>query len=314
MPSLRQLQYLVALSDCRHYRRAAERVGVTQPTLSAQLTALEERLGIPLVERGRAQVVLTSAGEQVLSIARKIVAAIKDIEDIAASHRKEMSGVIRLGLPPTIGPHLLPPVVTAMREIYPDLRLYIRENLPDALPDALAQGVHDLLILPLPVRGDDVETSPLFREPLFFAVPSSHRLAAQQEIQPDDLAGEPVLTLEQGHALHHQVQALCQEFQARLLYDYEGTSLATLHQMVEMGFGTTFLPGLYVRSAVEPGRGIRLLAIKGRHLQRTIGLAWRRASPQEKTFRKFGGLICGVVKRQFPDFPVLGETAGPQAR
>lgn len=309
MPSLRQLQYLVALSDCRHYRRAAERVGVTQPTLSAQLTALEERLGVSLIERGRSQIVLTSAGEQVLGVARKITAAVKDIEDIAASHRKEMSGVIRLGVPPTIGPHLLPPVVTAMRETYPDLRLYIRENLPDALPEALAQGVHDLLILPLPLRGDDLETAPLFREPLFFAVPSNHRLAEKQDILPDDLAGEPVLTLEQGHALHHQVQDLCQEFRAQLLYDYEGTSLATLHQMVEMGFGTTFLPGLYVKSAVETGDGIKLLAFKGRNLQRTIGLAWRRASPQESTFRKFGVLVRGVVKRQFPDFLVLSEAA-----
>ena len=152
--------------------------------------ALERRLGVQLAERNRAPVILTSAGEQVLAVAKRIVAAVQEIHDIAQIHRQGMSGVVRLGLPISISPHLLPAFIPALHADYPELRFHIRENFPNSLPDALTEGKHDLLILPLPLRGEDFESMRIFREPLYFAVPSDHRLAALDAIDPRELGGE----------------------------------------------------------------------------------------------------------------------------
>ena len=304
MPSLRQLQYFVALSETGHYRLAAEKVGVSQPTLSAQLLELERRLGVQLAERNRAPVILTGAGEQVLAAAKRIVVAVQEIHDIAKTHRQGMCGVVRLGLPASVSPHLLPVFIPALHADFPELRFHIRENFPNFLPDALSQGKHDLLILPLPLRGGDFDSLRLFREPLYLAVPSDHRLAALDAVDPRELSGESVLALEKGHALHEQVQLICDEFGARLLQDFEGTSLNTLHQMVATGLGLTFLPGLYARSVANPDSGIKLLTLKGKPLYRTIGLAWRRSSPQIETFHRIAGYLREAVKRNYPDFLV----------
>lgn len=307
MPSLRQLQYFVALSETGHYRLAAERVGVSQPTLSAQLLELERRLGVQLAERNRAPVILTGAGEQVLAAAKRIMATVQEVEDIAQTCRQGMSGVVRLGLPASISPHLLPAFVPALHADYPELRFYIRENFPNFLPDALAQGKHDLLLLPLPVRGGDFESLRVFREPLYLSVPSDHRLAALDAVDPRELSGESVLALEKGHALHEQVQLICDEFGACLLHDFEGTSLNTLHQMVATGLGLTFLPGLYARSVANQDSGVKLLTLKGKPLYRTIGLAWRRSSPQIETFHRIAGYVREAVKRNYPDFLIYNH-------
>ena len=302
MPSLRQLQYLAALSETGHYRLAAEKAGVSQPTLSAQLMVLERRLGIQLAERNRAPVILTSAGEQSVVVAKRVVAAIQDIHDIAQAHRQDMSGVVRLGIPTSISPHLLPAFIPALHADCPGLRLHIRENFPNSLPDALAEGKHDLLILPLPLHREDFETLRVFREPLYLAVPIDHRLATLDAIDPKEIRGEPVLALEKGHALHEQVQLICEAYGALMLRDFEGTSLNTLHQMAATGLGLTFLPGLYARSIATPESGIKLLTLRGKPLHRTIGLAWRRSSPQTETFRRIASYLRAAVKRNFPDF------------
>lgn len=302
MPSLRQLQYFVALSETGHYRLAAEKVGVSQPTLSAQLLALERRLGVQLAERNRAPVIMTSAGEQVLAAAKRIMVAVQEINDIAQIHRQGMRGVVRLGLPTSISPQLLPAFIPALHADYPELRFHIRENFPNLLPDALTQGKHDLLILPLPLRGEDFETLRVFREPLYLAVPTDHRLAAQDAIDPKELGGESVLALERGHALHEQVQLICDEFGARVLHDFEGTSLNTLHQMAATGLGLTFLPGLYARSLARPDTSIKLLTLKGKPLYRTVGLAWRSSSPHVEDFRRIASYLRDAVKRNYPDF------------
>lgn len=303
MPSLRQLQYLVALRQTGHFRLAAERAGVSQPTLSAQLQALEQRLGAALIERNRSPVIFTPAGERILAVAETIVAGVREIHDIAQGQRQGMSGVIRLGLPASIGPYLLPFLLPTLHAEYPELRFHIRENYPAQLPDALASGTHDLLILPLPLRGDDFETERLLREPLYLAVPADHPLAAGDMIEAAELAGQSILALEKGHALHEQVQALCDEFGARMLHDYEGTSLNTLHQMAATGLGFTFLPGLYARAGNHPG--IKLLTIKSKPLSRTIGLVWRKSSPLADTYRLIATQLRACIRQNYPDFLVL---------
>jgi LysR family transcriptional regulator, hydrogen peroxide-inducible genes activator len=303
MPSLRQLQYLVLLRRTGHFRLAAEKAGVSQPTLSAQLQALEQKLGVQLAERGRSPVIFTQAGEQIVRIAERIVASVKEIEDTAKSQRGGVEGVIKLGLPTSIGPYLLPYLLPQLRSEYPALRFHIRENLPAALPDQLANGTHDLIMLPLPVRADDFEVVRLFREPIHLAVPADHPLASLDSIDASELQGQDILALERGHALHDQVQMICDDFGARVSHDYEGTSLNTLHQMVASGLGFTFLPGLYTQTGGLPG--IKLLSIKSKPVQRSIGLIWRKSSPLEKTYRSIAVRLKDCVKQRYTDFMIF---------
>ncbi len=305
MPSLRQIEYLVALADTRHFRRAAEKAGVSQPTLSAQLSTLEQRLGVQLVERNRSTVLLTPLGEEILAISRRVMRDVQEIRDLSASQRGELAGTIRLGLPPTIGPYLLPLVLPDLHKAHPDLKFYVREQVPNTLPGALAEGVHDVLLTPLPVLNSDIETVPVFREPLYVVVPDDHPLSAKGYVERSDLSGEAVLALEAGHQLHEQVEAICDEFGARLLFDYEGTSLDTLRQMIAMGMGISFLPGLFVHTALQRQTGAVALELKGRNLYRTIGMAWRKTSARQGDFQALLGFVKRTVERDFGSFALL---------
>lgn len=306
MPNLRQLEYLVAVADTRHFRRAAERANTTQPTLSEQLKALEERLGAQLVERTRSRVVMTPLGAQVTEIARRMLADANEIRVLAASGGRELSGIVRLGLPSTIGPYLLPRVIPELHREYPGLKLYVREELPHDLPRALDEGTHDVVITLLPVRGGDLVSEPLFREPLFLAVAADHPLAKKGSAQRSDLEGQDVLALGPGHQLHDVVLSLCEEFGARLRFDYEGTSLDTLREMVAMGLGITFLPGLYVRTVASRDKSIATLELDGRSVYRTVGMLWRRSSARQAGYEKLARMIRNAVEQEFKELMILG--------
>ncbi|HRD77606.1 MAG TPA: LysR substrate-binding domain-containing protein, partial [Hyphomicrobiaceae bacterium] len=243
MPSIRQLEYLVALAETRNFRRAAERTNTTQPTLSEQIKALEDRLGAQLVERSRSGTMLTPIGAQVVEISRRILKDSNDIKTVAAAGDSSLKGVLKLGTAATVGPYLLPLVVTSLHRAYPDLKLYVREQMPDSLPRALEEGSHDFIISPLPLRGDDLVSVELLREPLFLTVAADHPLATKERVERADLLDLEVLTLGPGHQLHDVVIALCEEFGARLRLDYEGTSLDMVREMVITGLGVTFMPG-----------------------------------------------------------------------
>lgn len=308
MPNLRQLEYLVALSETLHFRRAAERANTTQPTLSEQLKALETRLGAQLVERSKTRVMLTPLGEQVVEIARRMLADASEIRTLAASGSGDLSGILRLGLPPTIGPYLLPLVIPSLQETYPDLKLYVREELPSTLPVALEDGKYDLVISLLPAGGADLDCEPLFREPLMLAVSRSHPLANKASVKREELSGVDILALGKGHQLHDAVLALTEDFGAKLRYDYEGTSLDTLREMVAMNLGVTFLPGLYVDSVVSRDENIRILDLKGRKISRTVGLMWRTTSARRANYASLAGLFRLQIKKHFPSFTVLGSS------
>ncbi len=305
MPSIRQLEYLSALAETRHFRKAAEKVGVSQPTLSAQLSTLEQRLDVQLVERSRTNVMLTPVGDQILLIGRRVLRDVQEIRDLAASQRGALGGTIRLGLPPTIGPYLMPRVLPTLHKKHPDLKVYVREQIPSILPQSLAEGVHELIIAPLPVHSADFTSVPIFREPLFVVAPEEHPLAAKGFAERSDLSGEAVLALERGHQLHEQVEAICDEFGARLQFDFEGTSLDTLRQMVAMGMGISFLPGLYVKTALTSESGVVALEFKGRNLYRTIGMAWRKTSAREADYRALLEFVRQAVAREFQEFSLI---------
>lgn len=305
MPSIRQIEYLVALADIRHFRRAAEHVGVSQPTLSTQLSALEEELGVQLVERSRSAVLITPIGKQVLAVGRQVLRDMQVIQDIVAGQQGGLVGTVRLGLPPTIGPYLLPMMLPELHRDHPSLKFHIREDVPSALPRSLRDGLYDVIVAPLPVQSADFETVSIFREPLHVVVPEDHELARKGFVERSDLSGESVLALERGHQLHEQVEAICDEFGARLLFDYEGTSLDTLRQMVAMGMGISFLPDLFVKAALQQPAGVVPLELKGRALYRTIGMAWRRTSAREDDFRALIGFVRRTIDREFKSCTLL---------
>ena len=305
MANLRQLEYLVALADTLNFRRAAEKTNATQPTLSEQLKALECRLGVQLVERTRSRVILTPVGAQIVEIARRMLTDSGEIHALAASGGEELAGVLRLGLPPTIGPYLLPRVIPELQRAYPGLKLYLREEFPSVLPRALEEGRHDVIMSLLPVRGAELVSQPLFREPLYLAVGPEHPLAQKCVASRSDLEGEDVLALGPGYQLHDVVVALCREFGARLRTDYEGTSLDTLHEMVAMGLGITFLPGLYVKAIISPDTIIKTLELECRSVHRTVGLIWRRSSARQVSYEALASVLRGLVEREFEELSVM---------
>lgn len=301
MPSIRQLEYLVALAETRHFRRAAERCNTTQPTLSEQIKALEDRLGVQLVERGRTGALLTPVGQQVIEVARRMLRDANEIRSLASMGDSGLKGLLRLGLPATIGPYLLPSVVPNLHRAYPDLKLYVREELPQTLPRSLEDGTYDLIVTPLPVRNDDLVTVDLFREPLFLTVGADHPLARKERVERSDLEGQEILTLGPGHQLHDVVLALCSEFGARVRLDYEGTSLDMLREMVITGLGISFMPGLYVRRELTTDTGLKLLELHGRSIYRTIGMAWRRSTTREGSFERIAEMFRETIRTEYGD-------------
>jgi LysR family hydrogen peroxide-inducible transcriptional activator len=305
LPTVKQLRYLIALADSLHFRRAAEVLHVTQPTLSAQLQELEQRLGVQLVERSRSGVLMTATGEEIAGRARLVLQDIEDIVDLARQEDKPFSGLLRLGVLASLGPYLLPHILPELHRAYPELKLYVREGMPEDLLQALMQGNLDLLMHPVPVPENAVSSLRLFREPLVVALAREHPLAAKSTIRPGDLKGETILALEKGHRLHDQVRVLCEQFGATLSLDFEGTSLDTLRQMVAMGMGLTFLPALYVRSEIAAAGDVVVRSLGGKAPARTVGMIWRRQSARSTHYEALGNHIRDVVAGNLPEVTVL---------
>lgn len=300
-PSIRQIEYYVAIAEASSFRRAAQRLGVSQPTLTNQILALEEALGLQLFERSRAGTMATVAGRELLPGARRLLEEFQGLIDQAESVSRGPAGTYRLGVTPTLGPYLLPHVLPALHRHYSALKLYVREEAPRDLEAGLAAGKHDLILTPLPVDDPRLTVAPLFREPLKLVLSAEHPLASQEHIEPSDLAGEPVLTIEEHHHFHRQIQELCTRLRAQLRRDYEGTSLDTLRHMVVMGMGIAFLPALYVRSEIHRPSELRVTTVHGEVIERTHALAWRSAAPARLLFREIAAEISNLVARELPD-------------
>ena len=302
MPTLRQLEYLVTIADTLHFRRAAERSNTTQSTLSLQLKALEDRLGAELVARDKGQIRLTAVGADVVVIARRMLRDAQVIRDLARSRSSTLSGILRLGVPPSIGPSLLPRVVPWLSGSFPLLKLYVREDLAQYLMPSLCDGDHDLVIAALPLARDGITVRALMREPLYLTFASGHALAQLQTITVTDLRDVDILTLGPAHPLHHAVRPLCENAGARLRFDYEGTSLDMLREMAAMGLGATFLPGLYLRARGADSQDLVAREIAAQPLARTIAIAWRSAAPQAAAYARLADLIHAQLAADLPEF------------
>lgn len=291
MPTLRQFEYLVALADLRHFGRAAAATHCSQPTLSHQLGVLEKRLSVKLVERGSGNVELTPIGREIAQRAQKVLAEVRDIRDIATRSSDGMSGTLRFGVSPTLGPYLLPQIIALLHREHPDLRFYIREGIPDDQSQELARGSLDLLMGPLPMNGVDLEIEPLFRERLLVVCASDHPLAARSALTASDLHGTEILSLDRRHHYHHQIAALCSELGANLIPDYEGTSLDSLRQMVASGLGMAILPEFYLYSEAGGKTGIKVLKIRNWKASRSIALGWRRGAAYQLAYKQIARRI-----------------------
>ncbi|MFD2239080.1 hydrogen peroxide-inducible genes activator [Aureimonas populi] len=315
MPSLQQLRYLVAIADTKSFSRAARLTHVTQPTLSMQLRDMERRLGTRLVERNRSRVFLTPVGNEIVRRARAILNEVADIHSLAKAGAGGLTGVLRVGVVNTLGAYLLPILVPSLRETYPGLRLYVRDELPDILLDHLDEGRHDIVICPLPMLRDDFTFAPIFREPLQVVVPRSHPLAGRETIERADLKGETVLTMERGHRLFELVSQICAEAGAFVSNDYEGTSLDTLRQMVAMGMGIALLPSLYVRSEVQREELVVARSIAGDVPFRAIGIAWRKTSARSEDFERFAIAAKRILRERVSEVIMIeppGQRGSPK--
>ena len=304
--TLRQLRYLIALDDAKHYRRAAERCGISQPSLSAQVQNIEGALGVQLVERSRSGVALTPVGREVAERARRILDDVQGIVDFTAGAQRGLVGTIRLGAKPTLGPYLLPHVVAKLHRQHPELNLYVREGAPRELEHELSRGIHDVILAQLPVTGSELITQRMFREPLYLAVAADHPLASKADVVTADLKGLQVLSLSPNYHLHDQINALCQEFGATLLRDYEGTSLDALRQMVGMGMGVTFLPALYVRSEIPSRSEVVVKPLTGKSVTRSVGLVWRKSAGRAAAYKQIAEVMRDVVAQKFKNLIIEG--------
>jgi LysR family transcriptional regulator, hydrogen peroxide-inducible genes activator len=294
---LKDLRYLVAVADTRHFGHAAARCFVSQPTLSAQLKKLEEYLGVQLIERHPRRVALTEAGAQVVSRARRIIEASDEIVTLAELRRDPLAGRLRIALLPTIGPYLLPLVATRIRKKLPRLDLLLYEYQTGPMLEQLQSGHIDLGILALPVPAEGLVQRDLFAEPFVVAVPDHHALADRKSVKTSDLDGQTVLLLEDGHCLRDQALDVCSHTRIHEKQDFRATSLETLRQMVASGAGITLLPELASHGAYGNARGVRVIPFSRPAPARRIGALWRKTTARTAAIEAVCSVIAEIAPR-----------------
>ena len=296
--NLRDLKYLVALADLRHFGKAADACFVSQPTLSTQIRKLEDELGVVLVERAPRKVMLTAAGLDVVQRARRIVADVEQMREAARRSRDPESGTLRLGVFPTLGPYLLPHVVPTLRARFPQLELLLVEEKSDELLQRLREGKLDAALLALPLHDDQLHAEFLFEEPFVLAAPQQHPLARRSTLDAAELSDETLLLLEDGHCLRDQALDVCRLSGAREKSGFRATSLETLRQMVAAGVGVTLLPALSVHEPIAQPANIRLVPFRGTAPSRRIALVWRKSSALDAFLHQLGDAIGGATRAQ----------------
>ena len=291
-PSIRQLRYLVAVAEHRHFSKAAEACFVTQSTLSTAIRELEQQLGVVIFERDRKSVLITPVGEKLLARARAILGEVEDFVSLARAEKGSLNGEIRLGVIPTIGPFLLPKMLGELRQAYGKLRLYLKEEISSRLAVMLKQGQLDVLILAFPYPLRDVETVTLFEDEFVLCMPAGHSLEKLKSVRQKQLRGEALLLLEEGHCLRDHALEACELQSAETNLVYQGTSLHTLVQMVAGGLGLTLLPAMAVAGDVLGDTGLPLRRFSSEKVCRRIGMAWRKSDPRREEYRILAEFIA----------------------
>lgn len=296
-PTLRQLEYAVAVDELRSFSRAAEQLGVSQPGLSAQIAELEQRLGVVLFERGRQATHPTPAGVAILERARAILRDADDLLRVVDVHHGTVAGPLRVGAIPTVAPYLLSTVARRLRQLWPDAVLELSELRTADLVDAVQAATVDIGLLAMPVGVGSLEVEDLAFEPFVVAAASGHRISRRRELRSTEVADLDVLLLEEGHCLREHALSVCRLGGAGRTRDVHHTGLSVLCQMVAAGDGVTFLPASAVPVEARRGSGLVTRPLAEPDAGRTISWVWRPTDPRRQWFVQATPRVAGDVRR-----------------
>jgi len=298
--NLRDLEYLSAIGELKHFRKAAEKCFVSQPTLSGQIKKLEEEIGVQLLERTTRNVFLTPIGEEIVKIARRILADVDSIENMVSTFSDPMSGPLNIGLIPTIAPYLLPLIMQPLNKAYPKLEIVLHELKTEVILNKLSEGSLDAGILAVPLEMKGLEEIILYTEPFFVAANIRHPFAAKLSIKVEDLLDETVLLLEEGHCLRGQVMEVCSQTMTKERKDFQGTSLETIRHMVSTGIGITLIPQTAIdQKNLTQKSSIKYIPFNKPAPARRVGLLFRKTSNRKVCFEKLSALIKVIIQREF---------------
>jgi LysR family hydrogen peroxide-inducible transcriptional activator len=298
--NLRDIKYILAVAETRHFGRAAERCFVSQPTLSGQIKKLEEALGVTIFERTNRSVEVTPIGAEILTHARLLMEQADAIEQVARAHQDPLAGPLRLGAIPTLSPYLMPLILVPLKQRYPQLKLVLFEEITDSLLRRLAQHELDAALLATPVTDPDLVAMPLFDEPFWLAHPRKHPLYDRDEITAQDLEQIDLLLLSEGHCLTHQVMEVCHladRPRQGEMADLRAASLETLLQLVGAGFGCTLVPALAIRGGWMTDSGIIARRLELDDAYRRISLVYRRSFPRRAAL----DAVAATVREHLPN-------------
>ncbi len=296
--NLRDLKYLIAVADKRHFGRAAEACYVSQPTLSAQIKKLEARLGVPIFERTNRSVTVTPMGEEIIVHARRVLEETDQIEALAKTRGDPMAGPLRLGVIPTLSPYLMPLILQPLKKRYPKLRLVLSEELTETLLRRLGEHTLDAALIATPVFDLQLASLPLFEEPFWLALPRKHPLYGEEDISPAQLRALDLLLLADGHCLTDQVLDVCRKVggsSASEFADLRAASLETLLPLVGAGMGCTLVPALALRGAWMTDLGVVARPLKISSARRRIALVYRHSFPRVQALLALADLIVENV-------------------
>jgi LysR family hydrogen peroxide-inducible transcriptional activator len=294
MITLRQLRYLSALAEYRHFGRAADACAISQPALSMQIREMEKFLGTALVERRHGDVALTDVGQEVARRGDHVLAASRDIVDIARHRGRVLSGRLQLGIIPTLAPYVLPRILPLLQQHHPDLQLDLRETQTQVLIDELLHGSLDVVMLALPVLESEIESMRLFEDPFLLAVPANDPRSNTARVLAKDIDPARLILLEEGHCLRDQALSYCASDRLSTVMGLGATSLATVMQMVANGYGITLVPQVAADVEVRDER-VKLLQFAPPRPGRIVGLAWRQTSPRKVDFVALGQSVTEAL-------------------
>jgi len=290
LPTTKQLRYFVALEQIGHFGKAADACFVSQPAFSVAIRELESTLNIQLVDRTNKNVTVTSLGRQIAVQARQVLRDLEDLVDIAQGNQQPLTGQLKLGVIPTIAPFLLPRLLPALRKAYPDLKLYLKEDLTERVYARLMDGELDIILIALPYELRNVSEMLLFKDRFYLAHQAKSTLVDPDNYQVSELPEDSILLLEDGHCLRDHALSACSIKNADKVSDITATSLLTLVQMVDADLGVTYLPEMAIGSALLKNTRIKTTPLD-KDSFREIGLVWRRASTRGDEFELLGQFI-----------------------
>jgi LysR family hydrogen peroxide-inducible transcriptional activator len=311
MPTLRQLEYIVALADTGQFVEAAKRCAVSQPALSKQVQQVEDMLGIELFERSRPKVIVTPAGQEIVRRARRLLLEARELVNAASAVAGEHHGSVRLGVIPTIAPYGLPGLLAKLRQLFPEVSFAIQELQTDVLVKQLRAGAIDLGLLARPFDDEGLSGPDLIVEPFVLVAPSGHPLSVPEEIEPKEIAGASLILMQDGHCLRDQAIDVCRIAGTPPATSVTAASVATLVRMVESGLGATLLPASALSTEVRSGMGLVARSFGESPPGRTLTLQWRATSPNASWF----GEIGEVLQEHYLELnQTIPDVAGPQPR